>query len=130
MTDNENEQVEKKIKPKLEHVALSEESSQKLDHWIEQINAKKKIRVPRRELINWWLKRSPDNLSNSEVNILIEEFYDEESYLRQLLRDVKKAKESGQTEPTLEVVVRQKRSEQVKRDASADLSPMEPDTNS
>jgi len=114
MTDQVEEQTEKKIKPSFEHIALVESSSQKLDRWIEQVNTKKKIRIARRDLLNWWLTRSPENLSNGDVNALIEEFYDEEAFLRQLLRDVKKAKKEGQTDPTLEVVVRAKKSEQKK----------------
>jgi len=117
MADQVEDQTEKKTKPNLEHIALVESSSQKLDRWIEQVNAKKKIRIARRDLLNWWLTRSPENLSNGDVNALIEEFYDEEAFLRQLLRDVKKAKKEGQTDPTIEVVVRAKKSEQKKEAA-------------
>ncbi|MDZ4676559.1 MAG: hypothetical protein SGI74_03535, partial [Oligoflexia bacterium] len=81
MTDQVEEQTEKKIKPSFEHIALVESSSQKLDRWIEQVNTKKKIRIARRDLLNWWLTRSPENLSNGDVNALIEEFYDEEAFL-------------------------------------------------
>jgi hypothetical protein len=114
--------TEEKVKPKLEHIALVESSSQKLDRWTEQVNAKKKIRIPRRDLLNWWLTRSPENLSNSDVNALIEEFYDEEAFLRQLLRDVKKAKKEGQIDSTIEVVVRPKKTKEIAAVAE-DVSP-------
>lgn len=120
MTEKENEITEDKAKKKFEHVALSEASTQKLDHWLEQVNAKKKIRIPRKELLNWWIARSPDNLSNSELNALIEEFYDEEAFLRQLLRDVKKARKDGLTDPTLEVVVKPRKTDQKKEAEAVD----------
>lgn len=113
MNDQIEQTTKEKVKPKLEHIALVESSSQKLDRWIEQVNAKKKVRIARRDLLNWWLTKSPDNLSNSDVNSLIEEFYDEEAFLRQLLRDVKKAKKEGQTDPTIEVMVRPKKTKEV-----------------
>jgi hypothetical protein len=106
MTDQIEDQKEKKVKQNLEHMALVESSSRKLDRWLEQINAKKKIRIPRRDLLNWWISRSPENLSNGDINALIEEFYDEEVFLRQLLRDVKKAKREGLIEPAHELILR------------------------
>jgi hypothetical protein len=110
MSDETNEQKPKK---QVEHIALSETSSKKITNWIEQVQAKKKgVRITRKDFMNWRIEEDPDALSSKDVNALIERFYDEESFLRQLLRDIKKAKKSGQTEPTIELVVRPKKLEQ------------------
>lgn len=110
MSDESNEP---KPKRQVEHIALSEESSKKITNWIEQVQTKKKgVRITRKDFLNWRIEEDPDVLSSKDVNALIEQFYDEESLLRQLLRDIKKAKKNGQAEPTLELVVRAKKTEQ------------------
>lgn len=107
MSDETNE-----LKPKkhVEHIALSDVSSKKITNWIEQVQAKKKgVRITRKDFLNWRLEEDSDVLSGKDVNALIERFYDEESFLRQLLREVKKAKRNGLTEPMMELVVRSKK---------------------
>ena len=54
------------------------------------------------------------------MNALVEKFYDEENLLRQLLREVKKAKKEGQLESSLEFIVRTKKPEQ-KKDVAIDI---------
>ena len=117
MKNDVEDQSEKKIKPRFEHVALNEASVQKINRWFEQINAKKKIKLSRKDLLNWVIEKSPENLSNNELNAIIENFYDDEAYLRQLLREVKKAKADG-SEETLDLIVRPKRPE-AKKDSTA-----------
>ncbi len=108
--ENEIEQgIEKKQKSKMEHVALNELSVQKITRWFEQINAKKKVKLSKKDLLNWLIEKLPEGLSTSDLNSITEKFYDEETYLRQLLRDVKRAKASGELESTVEVFVRPKR---------------------
>lgn len=88
-----DETSEPKPKKHVEHIAISEASSQKITNWIEQVQARKKgVRITRKDFLNWRLEEYPDVLSSKDLNALIERFYDEESLLRQLLRDVKKAK--------------------------------------
>lgn len=101
-------ETEKKDKKKIEHVALSENAIQKINRWFEQINAKKKIRLSRKDLVNWLIEKVPDNLSGSDLGAIVEAFYDDEAYLRQLLRDVKKAKAEGKDD-SIDVIVRPKR---------------------
>ena len=117
MENEIEDQSEKKIKPRFEHVALNEVSVQKINRWFEQINAKKKIKLSRKDLLNWVIEKSPENFSNNELNAIIENFYDNEAYLRQLLREVKKAKADG-SEETLDLIVRSKRPE-IKKDSSS-----------
>lgn len=117
-----DELSEKKTSKRYEHIALSETASEKLSNWIEQIGVKKKgVRISRKDFVNWLIEKSPENLSNGDLNSLIDRFYDEASFLRQLLREVKNAKKNGQTESTLEFIVRAKRSDQ-KKEESASVS--------
>ncbi len=118
-------ETEKKNKKKIEHVALSEVSIQKINRWFEQINAKKKIRLSRKELINWFIEKTPDTLSGSDLSAIIETFYDDEAYLRQLLRDVKKAKAEGNVD-ALDLIVRQKKQEPKKDQSVEKLVAPEP----
>ncbi len=107
MTDENPIPDKKKIKKEL--VAITEKSSQKIDGWIDQVNAKKKINLSRKDILNWLIEGRADTLANGEINSLINTFYDEEAFLRQILRDVKQAKKDGQTNLALEVLVRPKK---------------------
>lgn len=104
---------ELKAKVRSEHIALIEESSKKIDGWIEQIESKKRVRVSRKDIVNWFIARSPELLSNSDHLAISEAFYDEEALLRQLLRQVKQAKKAGHS-PVLDVIVRAKKGESKK----------------
>ncbi len=116
MSDELNE---KKTSKRYEHIALSETASEKISNWIEQIGVKKKgVRISRKDFVNWLVEKSPENLSNGDLNSLIDRFYDEASFLRQLLREVKNAKKNGQTEPALEFIVRAKRSDHKKEESA------------
>lgn len=109
------------IKKKIETIVLNEVSSKKITNWLEQISLKKKgIKISRKDFLNWLIEKTPDNLGSSDMNSLIDKFYDEENLLRQLLREVKKAKKDGQLEPSLEFIVRTKKTEQ-KKDIAADI---------
>jgi len=113
------EQSENKVSKRYEHIALSEIASAKITSWIEQVGIKKKgVRISRKDFVNWLVEKSPENLSNADLNSLIDRFYDEASFLRQLLREVKTAKKNGQTEPALEFIVRTKKVDQ-KKDETA-----------
>lgn len=124
-----DETSEPKPKKHVEHIAISEASSQKITNWIEQVQARKKgVRITRKDFLNWRLEEYPDVLSSKDLNALIERFYDEESLLRQLLRDVKKAKKNGQTEPMLELMVKSRKPEQKNEVVLEDTESQEPDS--
>lgn len=117
MSDDVND---KTILKRQEHIALSELASEKITNWIEQAaNKKKGVRITRKDFVNWLIEKSPENLGGADLNSLIDRFYDEASFLRQLLREVKTAKKNGQTEPALEFIVRAKKSEQKKKEVVA-----------
>ncbi len=92
-----------------ETVTLSDLASQKIDRWLEQV-AGKRVQLFRKEFLNWFIEKSPDNLSNADLNAIVDKYYDEEKFLRRLLREMKKAKQDGQS-GNIEVIVRQKKSE-------------------
>ncbi len=112
MSEDSNDQ---KATKRHEHIALTEIASEKITNWIEQAaNKKKGVRITRKDFVNWLIEKSPDNLGGGDLNSLIERFYDEASFLRQLLREVKIAKKNGQVEPALEFIIRTKKIEQKK----------------
>ena len=63
------------VKRPREHVTLDDTSIQKLDKWLEQINAKKKINISRKQLVNWLVEKLPENISGSDINEKIKKFY-------------------------------------------------------
>ena len=114
----EIENGEASAKPRRDNVALLEPSVKKISIWLDQIKAKKKgLKISKKEIVNWLIEKMPDTLSNSDLNAIIDKFYDEEIFLRQLLRDVQKAKLDGQTEPSIEFVVKTKKIERLKDDS-------------
>lgn len=98
-----------------EIVTLTEASSKKIVHWLEQIESKK-VKLSRKEFLNWFIEKSPDNLSNSDLNAITEKYYDEEAFLRRLLKQVKQDKKNGMP-GNIELVVKQKRTEFKKEDS-------------
>lgn len=95
---------------KVEHVALSEASIQKINGWLEQASTKKKgVKITRKNFINWLIEKSPDNLSGGDLSALVERFYDEAKFLRHLLREVNQAKADGKTDTGFELVVKTKK---------------------
>ena len=117
MSEDSNDQRTAK---RQEHIALSEIASEKITNWIEQTAHKKKgVRITRKNFVNWLIEKSPENLGGADLNSLIDRFYDEASFLRQLLREVNKAKKDGLTESALEFIVRAKKTDQ-KKDVESD----------
>lgn len=119
MSDNEQP-----VNPRqrFEHIALSETSTMKINSWFEQINTKKKgVKISRKDFMNWLIEKSPDTLSAGDLSALIERFYDEAAFLRQLLKEVKTAKAQGKSTTGFEFVVKTKKVEG-KKDSSDDVS--------
>lgn len=108
---SEQEINQEKIRQKRDLVALSDAASAKINKWIEQINAKKSVSISRKAFLSWYIENAPESLSNSEVNSAIETFYDTEAHLRQLLREVRKAKANGQADGGIDLVLRSKKAE-------------------
>lgn len=107
--DNQTES-EKKKRPVLDHVALTGESIKKIENWLAQVETKKKgVKISRKDFLNWLVEKIPENLSGGDVSALIAKFYDEERFLRQLLREVKRAKENGDSEPALDLYIKPKK---------------------
>lgn len=107
----EHNSGDEKIRQKRDMVALSDAASAKIEKWIEQINAKKTVNLSRKSFLSWYIENAPECLSNAEVNLAIETFYDTEAHLRQLLRDLKKAKADGQADSSFDVFLRAKKTE-------------------
>ena len=98
------------VDSKREHVALTDQTSEKINRWIEQIYIKRKgIRLSRKDMVNWLISRAPATLSGAELSAIADEFYDEAKVLRQLLRDVSTARAQGQKDAGFELIVKPKR---------------------
>lgn len=109
--NNEND-IPIKIKPKQEHIAINEASSQKISHWLEQVVSKKKgVKISRKDFVNWLIEKSSENLSNGDLSCLVEKFYDEAAFLRGLLRDLKQAKIEGRSESGFELILKTKKTD-------------------
>jgi hypothetical protein len=99
-------------RPRFEHIALSEASTLKINSWFEQINSKKKgVKISRKDFINWFIEKSPDALNSSDLSSVIDRFYDEAAFLRQLLRDVKLARSEGKNTTGFELVLKTKKTD-------------------
>lgn len=96
-------------------VVLQDSAIEKIDRWLEQVEGKR-VRLSRREFLHWFVDKSPENLSSTDLTAIVERFYDERKFLRQLLRESKRAEEEGR-DLNLEILVRPKKSE-VKRETS------------
>ena len=98
------------LKKKFETIALSDESSQKITQLIEQASQKKKgIKISSKNFANWLIEKFPDNLGTVDMASLIEKFYDEETFLKHLLREIKKNKLDGKTTSDFEIVLKSKK---------------------
>lgn len=104
-----------KISQNKEMVLLTEAASKKIAHWLEQIE-NKRVKLSKKEFLSWFIEKSPVNLSNSDLNSIVEKYYDEEAFLRRLLKEVKQAKRNGLT-GNIELVVKQKRTDVEREDA-------------
>ena len=110
---SEHENV-KKYRPKYEHIALTAASTQKINGWIAQVSDKKKgVDISRKGLVNWLIEKMPDSLSGGDLNSIVERFYSEEKFLRQLLKEVQSAKLAGNDEPDFELVVKPRKTEKI-----------------
>jgi hypothetical protein len=118
---------EENIKPRehKENIALSKAASEKINFWFEQINSKKKVKLSKKAFVSWYIESAADNLTNGEINSIIERFYDPETHLRQMLREVRKAKKSGQNAISMELILKEKRTEQKKTFISSELESIE-----
>ncbi len=67
-------------------------------------------------ITGWGKAMPPAILSNADLSAIVERYYDEEKFLRQLLRETMQAKRDGQVSP-MEILVRPKKSE-VKRETN------------
>lgn len=79
---------------------------------MEQISQRKKgLKISRKDFINWLIDKAPDVLSNSDFSNLVDQFYDEATFLRELLRDVKKAKAEGKDNSGFELIFRPRKAD-------------------
>jgi hypothetical protein len=91
----ENSAVKKDLNlpSKGERIFINQDLLNTLDRWIEQVLTNRKgVRLNRKEILHWLITHHAENLSNQEERDLVEYFYDDERYLREALKELKKIK--------------------------------------
>lgn len=85
-------------KAQIDRVILGEESVKRVDDWIDQIKqARPGVVLSRKDVVNWLILRHVVALSSDEVKELGDAHYDELRFLQFAMRELKKAKERGET---------------------------------
>lgn len=77
----------------LDKVGLVPSSTEKIDAWISAVEEKKQgTKITKRALVNWLIEQLPELPSKSDLNLLVEKFYDEERHLKQRIRELRERK--------------------------------------
>ena len=91
-------QANKKEKKVVERIVVNDENLKKIDAWIGTVTQKKNgLKLKRKDVVNWLIAITPDNLPANLEKKLIELFYDEEMLLKEALKAIQKAKKNGQS---------------------------------
>lgn len=87
----------KKRIPKYDRVTLYEEAMKRVDGWISQVEASKGgVSLFRKDILNWYILDSPEQLDKDSVEALAVQFFDQERFLKQALQRVRDAKGRGE----------------------------------
>src|ERR1700693_187365 len=83
-------------------VALEDESVNKIDRWVEQVNREAKgVRIKRNELLDWMVQSLPDTLKSRQIKRISKRFYDAVIYMESELKKAKEARARGETIPSV-----------------------------
>jgi hypothetical protein len=92
VSDHDNTTEEKEV-IYLDKVGLVPSSTEKIDIWISAVEEKKQgTKITKRALVNWIIEQLPGQPSKSDINLLVEKFYDEERHLKQRIRALRERK--------------------------------------
>ena len=93
-----SEETKKKRIPKYDRVTLYEEGMKRVDGWIKQVeDSRTGVSLFRKDIVNWYLLNAPEQLDSKAVEKLATQFFDQERFLRQALKQVRDAKGRGET---------------------------------
>ena len=99
-----------------DRIPLSKENTEKIDRHIEQVKAcRSGVKVSRKIYIDYLLRQLPNELATGEVKKLATTFFDQESFLRFLMTQVKESKRSGSGFDLDKYIVQEKRANRVKK---------------
>ncbi len=80
-----------------ERITLSDPSLIKLDHWMGAVHAVLKgSRFSRSDMINWFIERATAELSQSEIKLIRDKYFDPHKALEWALQQIKQAQKQGQ----------------------------------
>lgn len=84
--------------PKYDRVTLYEDAMKRVDGWIKQVqDSKTGVSLFRKDILNWYILNAPEQLDASGVAALAAQFFDQERFLKQALKQVRDAKCRGET---------------------------------
>jgi hypothetical protein len=96
--ENETESTEEKRADIRERIALTSQSVDRLNSWVEQLKAKHRgVTLNRKGLVNWLIEAHAAELSPSEEEALSRVFFDELKFLEQVMGDMRRAKAEGRS---------------------------------
>lgn len=90
--------AKKKRIPKYDRVTLYEEAMKRVDSWIKQVeDTKVGVSLFRKDILNWHILNAPEKLDAGSIAALAGQFFDQERFLKQALKQVRDAKGRGET---------------------------------
>jgi hypothetical protein len=93
-----SEESKKKRIPKYDRVTLYEDAMKRIDGWIKQVqDSKPGVALFRKDILNWHILNSPEELDAGGISSLAALFFDQERFLKQALKQVRDAKGRGET---------------------------------
>ncbi len=132
-----SEEIKKKRIPKYDRITLYEEGMKRVDGWIKQVQESRTgVSLFRKDILNWYINNAPEHLDARAVKILAMQFFDQERFLRQALKDVRDAKERGETVTLKDLMaeeqsvkIRNPRRSRAPKEGSSESNSVDPITN-
>lgn len=93
-----SDETKKKRIPKYDRVTLYDEAMKRVDGWISQAqDSKAGVSLFRKDILNWYILNAPEQLDAKSIESLAAQFFDQERFLKQALKQVRDAKGRGET---------------------------------
>jgi len=90
-----------------DRVTLGPEALNRLDTWITQITTcHRGVRLTRNNLVEWLIVSRPMEMPRADETALAERFYDEERFLREVVREMRVRKSRGESVELSELLAR------------------------
>ncbi|HEX7675890.1 MAG TPA: hypothetical protein VF412_17055 [Bdellovibrio sp.] len=100
----------------IERVVLRPAEASKLDHWLSQLNERYDglVKFTKSDLVNFLLRHQEAELTETQINLLGVEYYDELRWINRAIEKVRQAKRQGQTLSLEDLMLKRKPLEKIK----------------